>query len=104
MRTELITRRDDLIVRRAVLAPGEATPWHTDAVRRLSVVVRGERLTLEFRDTGETLDVPVRPGLADWDEPEPRVHRAVNTGATPFEEVVTFYLDRPDQDPQPEAG
>ena len=103
MSFEVITRRDDLIVRRSVLAPGEATPWHTDAVNRLTVVVTGERLKIEFRDSAETIDIPVHPGLTDWDAPEPRVHRAVNTGATPFEEVVTFYLDRPGQDPQPVA-
>ena len=101
---EIITRRDDLIVRRSVLQPGEATPWHTDPVHRLTVVVRGERITIEMRDTGETIDIPVHAGLTDWDPPEPRVHRAVNTGRTTFEEVVTFYLDRAGQDPQPGAG
>jgi hypothetical protein len=101
---EVITVRDDVVVRRSVLQPGEATPWHTDPVRRLTVVVAGERLTIEFRDTGETLDIPVHAGLTDWDAPEPRVHRALNTGGVPFEEVVTFYLDRPGQDPQPVAG
>jgi len=41
--------------------------------------------------------------MADWDDPDPRVHRAANTGATPYEEVVTFFLPRPGMDPQPEA-
>ena len=31
-----------------------------------------------------------------------RVHRAVNVGQEVFEEVVTFFLDRPDAVPQPE--
>jgi oxalate decarboxylase/phosphoglucose isomerase-like protein (cupin superfamily) len=39
--------------------------------------------------------------MADWDEPEDVVHRAVNTGATPFEEVVTFYRNAQGEDPQP---
>ena len=46
--------------------------------------------------------VPVHPGLADWDAPEARVHRAVNTGAGAYEEIVTFFISRPGQDPQPE--
>jgi quercetin dioxygenase-like cupin family protein len=102
MRTELITERDDLVIRRAILEPGEATPWHVDPCRRFAVVVRGDGLTLEFRDDGATLDIEVRPGQAGWDEPEPRVHRALNTGSQPFEEVVTFYLTAPGADPQPE--
>ena len=38
----------------------------------------------------------------DWVEPSDRVHRAVNVGKDVFEEVVTFFLDRPDAEPQPE--
>ena len=104
MRTELISRRDDFVIRRAILEPGEATPWHVDPCHRFSVVVRGDALMLEFRDSGETLDVDVWPGQAGWDAPESRVHRAVNTGSQPFEEVVTFHLPTPGTDPQPEFG
>lgn len=104
MRIETITRRDDLVIRRLVLEPGEAMAWHTDACRRFSVVVRGERLRIEYRDSGEQLTVPVQPGMADWDEPDDRVHRGVNTGATAYEEVVTFFLPAPGIDPQPEHG
>jgi hypothetical protein len=39
---------------------------------------------------------------ADWEEPDDRVHRAANTGATIYEEVVTFFLDAPGIAPQPE--
>ena len=101
MRTELITQRDDLVISRHTLEPGEATPWHTDACRRFTVVVRGEEIRIEFR-TGESAAVPVPQGLADWDQPESRVHRAVNVGTTRFEEIVTFFLDSPGIDPQPE--
>ena len=101
MQTEIITRRDDLLIRRAILAPGEATPWHVDTVHRFTVVVRGDRLAIEFQDNGERLEFPVEPGQADWDPPEPRVHRAVNVGAEAFEEVVTCFLDPPGVDPQP---
>lgn len=103
MRTEIITRRDDIVIRRMVLEPSEAMPWHTDPCRRFTVVVRGELLRIEFRDSGKSVEVPVKPGQADWDEPEPRAHRGVNAGATTYEEVVTFYLQHPGADPQPAA-
>jgi quercetin dioxygenase-like cupin family protein len=83
------------------LQPGEATPWHVDRCHRFTVVVRGERITIEYRGSPATVDVPVEPGQAEWDEPEDAVHRAVNTGDTPFEEVVTFYRAAADEDPQP---
>jgi hypothetical protein len=79
-----------------------ATPWHSDACRRFTVVVRGEKLRIEFRDAGDPVDVDVRPGLADWDEPEDRVHRGVNADSAPYEEVVMFFLQRPGMEPQPE--
>ena len=102
MRTEIISRRDDLLIRRLILEPGEAMPWHTDPCHRFSVVVRGDELGIEFRDTGEMVTFPVRPGVAEWDEPQARVHRGVNVGTTTYEEVVTFYLERAGTDPQPE--
>jgi quercetin dioxygenase-like cupin family protein len=104
VKTELITERDDLVIRRRVLEPGEAMPWHTDACHRFSVVVRGERLRIEFRDSAEQIAVPVHPGMAEWDEPDQRVHRAVNAGSTPYEEIVTFFLDAPGSDPQPDRA
>ena len=101
MKTELITRRPDLLVRRIVLAPGEAMPWHRDACHRFSVVVRGDLLAIEYRDSDERIEVPVHAGMADWDEPHDREHRAVNIGVVPYEEVVMFFLDPSDSDPQP---
>lgn len=100
MRHEIITDREDLMVRRLVLDPGEATSWHTDPFHRFTVVVRGDRLTIEFRGGGEFFEVPVEAGMSGWDAPEPRVHRAVNSGATVYEEVVTFFRGHPG-DPQP---
>ena len=102
MHIEVITERDDLVIRRLVLEAGEATPWHTDSCHRFSVIVRGELLRIEFRDTGEQVTIAVHPGMADWDEPDVRVHRGVNAGTTPYEEVVTFFLHPPGLDPQPE--
>jgi hypothetical protein len=104
MSFELITQRGNLLIRRQRLEPGEALPWHVDRCHRFTVVVQGERLGIEFRDTGEVVEVPVNPGLAEWDVPEPRVHRGVNLGAVPYEEVVTFYLNHPGEDPQPEQA
>jgi hypothetical protein len=102
VQSEVITIRDDLMIRRLVLEPGETMPWHTDSCHRFSVVVRGQQLTIEFRDTGEEIAVPVYPGMVGWDEPTARVHRAVNTGSTTYEEVVTFFLSFPGTVPQPE--
>ncbi len=102
MKVEVISRQRGLLIRRLVLEPGEAMRWHTDLCHRFSVVVRGERLTLEYRD-GERVDLDVSPGMADWDAPEARVHRAVNTGSETFEEVVTFHLNAEDEEPQPNA-
>lgn len=102
MHSETITDRDDLLVRRLVLEPGEAMPWHTDACHRFTVVVRGEALRIEFRDTGEQVTLAVHPGLADWDAPDPRIHRGVNAGRTTYEEVVIFFRATPGADPQPE--
>ena len=101
MKIETITQRDDLVIRRQILEPGEATDWHVDACHRFSVVVRGNGLAIEYRDTQGRHAVPIHPGIADWDAPEPRVHRAINVGTETFEEVVTFYLDRPGMDAQP---
>lgn len=103
MRVEAITRREDLVVRRLVLEPGEAMPWHTDPCERLTVVVRGDLLRIEFRDSGEELTVAVTPGMADWDHPDTRVHRAVNVGTQPYEEIVTFFLPEAGAEPQPAA-
>ena len=104
MRTETISQRADLIIRRHILGPGEALPWHMDLCHRFTVVVSGEALSIEYRDTEEIETFPVHPGQADWDEPQSRVHRGINTGAVPYEEVILFFIDEPNMEPQPEAG
>jgi len=38
-------------------------PWHTDACHRFPVIVRGQQLTLEFREAGERMEVAVHPGM-----------------------------------------
>jgi hypothetical protein len=50
---------------------------------------------------GESHRVEVTSGQIDWEEPSARVHRAVNVGKQPYEQVTIFLLDRPDAVPQP---
>lgn len=69
------------------------------------MVVRGERLRIEHREgEGEPEEVELAPGLCGWDEPADRVQRAVNAGASPYEEVTVFFLDAPEAGPQPPGG
>jgi quercetin dioxygenase-like cupin family protein len=100
---ETLHRRGTILVRRLILAPGETTRWHTDPLNRVSVVLKGEALRIEFRDGGEDLRVSVAPGQVDWSEPGDRVHRAVNIAETVYEEVVVFFLAHPNDTPQPDA-
>ena len=44
-----------------------------------------------------------RKRYSGWAEPAERLHRGVNVGAQPYEEVTVFFLDRPDAVPQPRA-
>ena len=104
MTDELIFHHGTTLVRRLRLTSGEATPWHRDPYHRVTVVLSGDLLNIEFRDGGETLPWKITVGEVDWSEPSDRVHRAVNVGQEVFEEVVTFFLDRSDAVPQPEEG
>jgi len=73
-----ITERDGVRVNRARLEPGEASPWHVDSFHRVTVVLQGEQLRIEYQDGAEPELVPVVAGQVGWDEPSaPRVHRAV---------------------------
>ncbi|MBZ5515615.1 MAG: hypothetical protein LAN62_12400 [Acidobacteriia bacterium] len=99
---QVLHHRGNYLVVRLRLAPGEATPWHRDPFHRVAVVLSGDLLHLEFRDGGETQPWKITVGEVDWVEPSDLVHRAVNVGKEVFEEVVTFFLDRPDAAPQPE--
>jgi quercetin dioxygenase-like cupin family protein len=99
---QVLHHRGNVLVRRQRLEPGEASPWHRDPFHRVTVVVSGDLLAIEFRDGVEAQTWKVTSGEVDWSEPSDRVHRAVNVGSEVFEEVVTFFLDRPDAVPQPE--
>jgi hypothetical protein len=100
---EVLGRRGAILFRRQRLAPGESTPWHRDPFHRVTVVVSGQELAIELPDGTVTARFPVHPGLVDWDEPFDRVHRGTNVGAEPYEEVAVFFLDSPDDVPQPRA-
>jgi quercetin dioxygenase-like cupin family protein len=102
MGEEQLFQRGSVIVRRMRLAPGEAMPWHRDPFHRVTVVLRGDVLAIESRD-GELERFEVTPGQVDWDEPSERVHRGVNVGEQPYEEVTVFFLDHPAAVPQPRA-
>jgi quercetin dioxygenase-like cupin family protein len=89
------------MVRRLRLDPGEAMPWHRDPYQRVAVILGGNLLSIEYRDGGESLRVEVMHGQVEWEEPSARVHRAVNVGKQPYEQVTVFLLDRPDAVAQP---
>ena|SRR5512138_1959198 len=103
MRSETITERADLIIRRHILEPGDALPWHVDRCHRFTVVVSGEAIRIEYRDSDKVENFAVHAGMADWDAPQPKVHRGVNVGNVPYEEVIVFFIDEPGMEPQPEA-
>ena len=79
-------------------------PWHRDPFHRVTVVLGGDALAIEYRDEREQHPVEVTPGQVDWDEPTDQVHRGVNVGQQPYEEITVFFLDRPDAVPQPREG
>ena len=83
---ETISQRDTTLVRRLVLEPGSAMPLDIDPYHRVTVVIRGEVLAIEYRDGLEAEHGEVTAGQSDWDEPTDQVHRAVNVGQTAYEE------------------
>jgi hypothetical protein len=78
-------------------------PWHHDPFHRVAVVLSGDAIAIEYRDRGESHRVEISPGQVEWEEPTDRVHRAVNVGGQPYEQITVFLLDRPDAVPQPTA-
>jgi quercetin dioxygenase-like cupin family protein len=100
MTDEIVFHHGTTMVRRLRLAPGEAMPWHRDPFPRVAVVLNGDMLSIEYRD-GESQHVEVIPGQVEWEQPGDRMHRAVNIGKQPYEQVTIFLLDRPDAVAQP---
>ena len=103
MKEEIIGQRDNVLIRRAILEPGEASHWHRDVCHRFSVIVQGDELAIEYRDGRPAQRFKVSPGDAGCDEPTDQAHRAVNVGHGAYEEVVVFFLDSADTDPQPKV-
>ena len=103
MTEEILHRRNTTLIRRQRLAPGESTPWHRDPYHRVTVVLSGDALTIEYRGGNPAERLSVRPGQVDWDEPTDGLHRGVNVGREPYEEIAVFFLDHADADPQPGA-
>jgi hypothetical protein len=101
MKEEIIDQRDNILIRRAILEPGETSRWHTDVCHRFSVIVRGDELAIEYRTGRPEERFKVSRGDAGWDEPTDQIHRAVNVGRCKYEEVVLFFLDSAGSDPQP---
>jgi quercetin dioxygenase-like cupin family protein len=97
---EVLFEKGATLVRRLRLDPGDTLPWHVDPWHRVSIVLRGAELELEYRDTAERKRVSVRPGQVDWDEPTDRPHRARNVGG-PYEEVTIFFRERAGEAHQP---
>ena len=101
MKNEILFQRGTTHVRRLNLALGEAMPWHRDPFHRVTVVLRGDALAIEYRDGSESQRFTITPGQVDWDEPTDRVHRGVNVGEELYEEITVFFLDHPEDVPQP---
>ena len=104
MTDEGLFQRGTIFVRRLRLTSGEAMPWHRDPFHRVTVILRGDAFAIEYRDGSEGQRFQVAPGQVDWDEPTERVHRGVNVGRQPYEEITVFFLDRPGMVPQPNEG
>ena len=100
---EILHHRGATLVRRMKLEPGEATRWHVDPFHRVSVVLKGHVLAIEYADGKQTIEVGVSPGQVDWQEPGCHVHRAINICDVPYEEITVFFLSHPDDVPQPDA-
>jgi hypothetical protein len=64
-------------------------------------LLRGDVLSIEYRDGGESQRIEITPGQVEWEEPTERVHGAMNVGKQDYEQVTVFLLDRPDAEPQP---
>src|ERR1700675_2864920 len=66
---QVLHHRGNYQVWRIRLAPGETTPWHRDPFHRVTVVLNGDLLEIEFRDGGEPQAWKISAGEVDWSEP-----------------------------------
>jgi hypothetical protein len=56
----------------------------------------GDALAIEYRARARALTSSSPPDKSIGDEATDRIHRAVNIGTQPYEEIVVFFLDHPD--------
>ena len=63
--------------------------------------MRGDLLSIEYRDGGKNQRVESTPGQVELEELSARVHRAVNVRMQPYEQIPVFLLDHPDAVAQP---
>jgi hypothetical protein len=75
MAESMFHRRGTTLVRRLRLPPGAATPWHSYPPKRVTVVLRGDVLAIEYRDGGPCERIALATGHVDWDEPTARSAR-----------------------------
>jgi quercetin dioxygenase-like cupin family protein len=101
MKDEELFRHGTTAVRRLTLNPGGAVAWHRDPHHRVAVVLEGDILEIEFRDSDQRIGVEIHPGQTEWEEPSSRIHRAINVGQKTYQQITIFLRDRPDADPQP---
>ncbi len=104
MTDEVLFRRATTLVRRLRLEPGETMPWHRDPFHRVTVILGGDTLAIEYRDGGDRQTFVVTPGQVDWDEPTERIHRGVNVSEQLYEEITILFLDRLNAMPQATQG
>src|SRR5262245_4497472 len=98
---EVLFKRGTTLVCRMHLAPGDAMPWHRDPFHRVTAILQGNAFAIEYRYGSESQRFTVIPGQVDWDEPMDRIHRGVNVGDLPYEEITVFFLNQPGDVPQP---
>jgi hypothetical protein len=67
MKIELINNRDAVVIRRLVPGPGEPMFWHKDNCHQFSLVLRGSRLSIEFQESKEIVEIDVCSGMTCWD-------------------------------------
>lgn len=66
MAETVLHRRGTTLVRRLCLAQGEAMPWHSDPFERVTVVLRGGTLAIEYRDGGPGERIALAAGQVDF--------------------------------------
>ncbi len=58
---DVLFHRGTTLVRRLRLAPGDVMPWHRDPYHRVTVVLHGDALAIEYRDGGRANALRLRP-------------------------------------------